>query len=56
MRIALISDIHGNFDALKAVLEDIKKLKIDKIYCLVDIVNYYYDPHKCNNIHIKKKI
>lgn len=56
MRIAFISDIHGNFEALKAVLEDIKKLKIDKIYCLGDIVNYYYEPHKCINILIKKKI
>jgi putative phosphoesterase len=56
MRIALISDVHGNFDALKAVMEDIKKLKIDKVYCLGDIVNYYYEPHKCINIFIKKKI
>ena len=56
MRIAFISDIHGNYDALKAVLEDIKKSKIDKIYCLGDIVNYYYEPHKCIDIFIKKKI
>jgi putative phosphoesterase len=56
MRIAIISDIHGNFDALKAVLIDIKKLKIAKIYCLGDIVNYYYEPHKCIDILIKKKI
>jgi predicted phosphodiesterase len=54
MKIAIISDIHGNYDALKAVLKDIKKLKIDKIYCLGDIVNYYYEPHKCINILIKK--
>jgi len=56
MKIAIISDIHGNYDALKAVLKDIKKLKIDKIYCLGDIVNYYYEPHKCINIFIKNKI
>jgi putative phosphoesterase len=56
MKIAIISDIHGNYDALKAVLKDIKKLKIDKIYCLGDIVNYYYEPHKCINILIKNKI
>ena len=56
MRIAFISDIHGNYDALKAVLKDIKKLKIDKVYCLGDIVNYYYEPHKCINILIRKKI
>ena len=56
MKIALISDIHGNYDALKAVLKDIKKLKIYKTYCLGDIINYYYEPHKCINILIKKKI
>jgi putative phosphoesterase len=56
MQIALISDIHGNYDALKAVLKDIEKLKIAKVYCLGDIVNYYYEPHKCIDILIKKKI
>ena len=55
MQIALISDIHGNYDALKAVLKDIKKLKINKVYCLGDIVNYYYEPNKCIDIFIKKK-
>jgi len=38
MRIAIISDIHGNLEALKTVLEDIKKRGIDKIYCLGDII------------------
>jgi putative phosphoesterase len=56
MRIAIISDIHSNYDALKAALKDIKKLKIKKIYCLGDIVNYYYEPHKCINILKKEKI
>lgn len=37
-KIAIISDIHGNFEALKTVLEDIKKKKINKIYCLGDII------------------
>ena len=36
MKIAVISDIHGNKDALKAVLEDIKYKSIDKIYNLGD--------------------
>ena len=38
MRIALISDIHGNLEALNTTLNDIKKRNIDKIYCLGDIV------------------
>ncbi len=37
MKIAVISDIHGNFTALETVLEDIKQQKCDKIFCLGDI-------------------
>lgn len=37
-RIAIISDIHGNLEALKSVLNDIKKRNIDNIYCLGDII------------------
>ncbi|MCQ3936615.1 MAG: metallophosphoesterase [Chloroflexi bacterium] len=38
MRIAFISDIHGNFTALEAVLMDIKKQGADQIICLGDTV------------------
>ncbi len=38
MKIAVISDIHGNLEALKTVLNDIKNRNIDKIYCLGDIM------------------
>ena len=38
MRTAIISDIHGNLPALKAVLEDINKRKIDKTICIGDII------------------
>lgn len=31
MKIAIISDIHGNLEALKATLKDIEKRKVDKI-------------------------
>lgn len=37
-KIAIISDIHGNITALNAVLEDIKKRNINKIFCLGDCV------------------
>jgi len=36
MKIAVISDIHGNMEALEAVLSDIKEEKCDKIFCLGD--------------------
>lgn len=37
MRVALISDIHGNFVALEAVLAAIAKEHIDQIICLGDV-------------------
>ncbi|AFM39365.1 putative phosphoesterase [Desulfosporosinus acidiphilus SJ4] len=36
-RIAIISDIHGNIPALEAVLDDIKRKKIPRIFCLGDL-------------------
>jgi putative phosphoesterase len=38
VRIAIISDIHGNSVALDAVLNDIKKIDVDHIVCLGDAV------------------
>ena len=38
MRIAIISDIHGNLEALKAALIDIEKRNVNKIICLGDII------------------
>lgn len=37
MRIALISDLHANEVALRAVLEDIKQVGVDQIICLGDV-------------------
>jgi predicted phosphodiesterase len=47
MRYAIISDIHGNVEALQAVLNDIKNQSIDMTICLGDVVGYYPDPEKC---------
>ncbi|MBM83051.1 MAG: phosphoesterase, partial [Planctomycetaceae bacterium] len=44
---ALISDIHGNLEALESVLADIAEQGIDEIYCLGDIVGYGPDPCEC---------
>lgn len=38
IKIAVITDIHGNSPALKAVLQDISYKSIDHIYCLGDVV------------------
>ena len=45
-KIALISDIHANLTALKAVLKDIKERKITKIFCLGDLVSKGVNPDK----------
>lgn len=47
MPTAIISDIHGNADALRIVLEDIKSRTVDQIICLGDIVGYGPDPILC---------
>jgi len=44
---AIISDIHGNLEALQAVLADIKAQGIDEILCLGDIVGYGPNPREC---------
>ena len=47
MMIAIISDIHGNYSALKAVVEDIKNRNIKDIICLGDICGYYSQINEC---------
>ncbi len=44
---ALISDIHGNLEALEAVLSDIRGRGITEIYCLGDVVGYGPNPAEC---------
>lgn len=43
MKLAVMSCIHGNYEALNAVLSDIDDHKADQIYCLGDLVGY--GPH-----------
>lgn len=45
MRIAIFSDIHGNMQALDAVLADIAVQSPDVIYCLGDLVGYGANPN-----------
>ncbi|HHV34757.1 MAG TPA: metallophosphoesterase family protein [Syntrophomonadaceae bacterium] len=50
MRYAIVSDIHANLEALRAVLKDIKSQRVDKVICLGDIVGYYADPNTCTEL------
>lgn len=50
MRLAIISDIHANLEALTQALEIIDGSSIDEIICLGDVVGYGADPDPCVNI------
>ena len=46
-RHAIISDIHGNAEALRAVLDDIKSEGVEEIYRLGDVIGYGPNPCTC---------
>lgn len=50
MRIAFISDIHGNANALDAVLEDINEKNVDKVYVLGDICYRGSEPQRSQDL------
>jgi len=50
MRYAILSDIHGNLEALQAVLARTARLGADMVVCLGDLVGYNADPNECVDI------
>jgi putative phosphoesterase len=52
MKVCVIADIHGNYDALKECIREAKKQNIKKFLCLGDYVGYYYEPDKCIDLLI----
>jgi len=56
MRLAIISDIHGNMDALDEVLADADKSKVDGIICLGDLVGYGPEPEEVIQTIRQRKI
>lgn len=54
--IALISDIHGNYTALKEVLKKIDQMGIQEVYCLGDTVGYYSQVNECCETLQKRNI
>ena len=46
-RVAVISDVHGNWHALEAVLEDVESEQPDELWCLGDLVCYGPRPNPC---------
>jgi diadenosine tetraphosphatase ApaH/serine/threonine PP2A family protein phosphatase len=47
MRVAVVSDIHGNLHALEAVLAALEQEAPDEIWCLGDLVGYGARPNEC---------
>ena len=56
MRTAMLSDIHANLEALTAVLDRLKSLKVDDIVCLGDTVGYNANPNEVLDILRKEKV
>jgi predicted phosphodiesterase len=53
---AIVSDIHGNVEALQAVLADIRRQKAEAIYCLGDIIGYGPNPRECLDLAMTWKV
>jgi predicted phosphodiesterase len=47
MRVAIVSDIHGNRHAFEAVLDQIEVSECEEMWCLGDLVGYGADPDAC---------
>ena len=47
MRFAIFSDIHANWEALEAVLQDAQERAATSYVCLGDVVGYNANPHEC---------
>ena len=53
-KIAVLSDIHGNLEALKSCLEDIDQRGIQRIICLGDVIAKGVHPIECLDLLIKR--
>lgn len=50
MRLGIFSDVHGNYEALSAVLKEYASASIEQYYCLGDTVGYGGSPNACCDI------
>lgn len=56
MRVGIISDIHGNIEALRAVFDQLEKRGCDELVCLGDIVGYGPSPGECIDFLREKNV
>ena len=55
-KIAIITDVHGNLEALTSVLEDIKKNNFDEIICLGDSIDIGPNSKECIDLLIENNV
>ena len=55
MKIGVISDIHGNIDALNVVLKELEKEKVEKIICLGDLIARNWKIRRRNTKNLRNK-
>ena len=51
---AIISDIHGNLEALEAVLAEIDRRSLKVVYCLGDVIGYGASPKECLDLVMER--
>ncbi len=56
MRVAILSDIHANLEALEAVLREVDRAEVDRVVCLGDVVGYGASPEECCRILMDREI
>ncbi len=55
-KVAIFSDIHSNFQALEAIINDINKNKFDEVICLGDVLAIGPNPRECLDLIINNNI
>ena len=56
MKVAVFTDIHGNLQALEAILKDIEKEQVDKIICLGDIIGIGPESRECLDLIMNSNV
>jgi predicted phosphodiesterase len=54
VKVAVISDVHGNLPALEAVLAEIDSTGPDELWCLGDLTGYGADPARCTQVVLER--
>ena len=47
MKLAVLSDVHANLEAFRAILDLVRAEGADRVVCLGDLVGYGPEPNEC---------